>query len=139
MYTVYRIVNTVYSSMLFQSGEEETSLSEVTNRELIEIPRKDELSVLKNRSYSGMCDGWMDELRKELLTRCPTVANILSTLLDCSVEKLEKHLSPLCLLYEVITFIRCHHLSRIQRINTVLMIEGKASGNVIYFELILQH
>ena len=87
-----------------------------------------------------MCeDNWMDEVRKELLTRCPTVANILSTLLDCSVEKPEKHLSPLCLLYEVITFIRCHHLSWIQRINTVLMIEGNASGNVSYFELILQH
>ena len=42
-----------------------------------------------------MCeDNWMDEVRKELLTRCHTVANILSTLLDCSVEKPEKHLSP---------------------------------------------
>ena len=86
-----------------------------------------------------MCeDNWMDEVRKELLTRCPTVASILSTLLDCSMKKPEKRLPPLCLLYGVIMFIRCHHLSRIQRINTVLMTEGKASGNVSYFEILQQ-
>ena len=108
----------------------------LANRELIEIARKDEPSVLRNISYNGMCkDHWMDEVRKGLLTRCPTAANILSTLLDCTMEMPEKRLPPLCLLYGVIMFIRSHHLSQIQQINTVLMTEGKASVNVSYFDV----
>ena len=121
-----------------KSGKKETGLLEAADRELIEIARKDKPSVFRNRSYGGMCeDNWMDEVRKELLT-LPAVASILSTLLDCSMEKPEKCLLPLCLLYGVIMFIRCHHLSRIQRINTVLITEGKASANVSYFEILQQ-
>ena len=101
------------------------------HHELIEIARKEQPSILRNRSYSGLCEeNWMEEVRKELLTRCPTVAKILSTLLDCSISSIEKRLPQMCLLYGVMAFTRCQYLSRIQRINTVLMTEGKASTNV---------
>ena len=64
----------------------------------------------------------MEGVRKELLTRCPTVANILSTLLDCSISSTEKRLPQMCLLYGVVTFTHCQY--------QILMTEGKASANV---------
>jgi hypothetical protein len=72
----------------------------------------------------------MTEVTKEISTRCPTVGKILSTLLDCSLENPGKKLPLLCLIYGIIMFMRCHELSRIQRINTVLLTEGQASKNV---------
>jgi hypothetical protein len=54
----------------------------------------------------------------------------LSSLLDCDLTNPGKKLPPMCLLYGVILFLRCHELSRIQRINTVLLVQGKATTNV---------
>lgn len=101
------------------------------NKELVNVARRDEPSVLRDRTYSGLSqETWMVEIVNELSTRCPTVAEILSSLLDCSMGNPEKKLPPLCLIYSIIMFMRCHELSRVQRINTVLLTEGKASSNV---------
>ncbi len=35
-----------------------------------------------------------------------------------------------CLIYGIVMFLRCHELSRIQRINSALLIEGHTSVNV---------
>ena len=72
----------------------------------------------------------MSEIVNELSTKCPTVSKILSSLFDCSMINPEKKLPPICLIYSIIMFMRCHELSRVQRINTVLLTEGKASSNV---------
>ncbi len=99
--------------------------------ELVDVARRDPPSVLRKRSYGGLCqENWMTEVASELTTRCPTVAKILSTLLDCDLTNPGKKLPPICLLYGIITFLRCHELSRIQRINTVLLVQGKAATNV---------
>jgi hypothetical protein len=98
----------------------------VAERELVDVARRDPQSVL----YGGLCqENWMTEVTSELTTRCPTVAKILSTLLDCDLTNRGKKLPPICLLYGIITFLRCHELSRIQRINTVLLVQvqGKAT------------
>lgn len=101
------------------------------NKELVNIARRDEPSVLRDRTYGGLSqETWMVEVVKELRIRCPTVAEILSSLLDCSLLDPGKKLPPICLIYSIIMFMRCHELSRIQRINTVLLTEGKASSNV---------
>lgn len=103
----------------------------MANNELMNIARRNEPSVLRNRSYVGLSqEQWMSEIITELSTRCPTVADILSNLLDCSMESLGKKLSPICLIYSIIMFIRNHELSRVQRINTVILTDGKASTNV---------
>lgn len=103
----------------------------VADKELVNIARRDEPSVLRDRTYDGLSqETWMVEVVKELRIRCPTVAEILSSLLDCSLLDPGKKLPPICLIYSIIMFMRCHELSRIQRINTVLLTEGKASSNV---------
>jgi hypothetical protein len=101
------------------------------NKELVNIARRDEPSVLRDRTYGGLAqETWMVAILNELSTKCPTVAEILSSFLDCSMLNPEKKLPPICLIYSIIMFMRCHELSRVQRINTVLLTEGKASSNV---------
>ena len=103
----------------------------VADTELMNVARRDMPSVLRNRSYEGLCqDNWMAEVTSEISTRCPTVAQILSTLLGCDLAVPEKSLPPICLIYGIIMFMKCKELSRIQRINTVLLTEGKATTNV---------
>ena len=98
------------------------------DRELIEIARRSEPSVLTQRTYDGMSvANWMPEVIAELSTRCPTVYQILARLLESSYRPERKN-SAMCFIYGVIS--RFHELSRIQRINTVLLIQGQTSVNV---------
>ena len=101
------------------------------NKELIDVARiRTEPSVLRQRGYDGMSsDSWMSEVLEELATRCPVTNGILSTLLESSIYP-EKKLPAVCLIYGIMMFLRCHELSRIQRINSVLLIEGQSSVNV---------
>ena len=100
------------------------------NKELVEVARKSEPSVLRQRDCDGMsAEAWMSEVLGELATRCPVVNNILSSLLESTIYP-EKKSPAICLIYGIIMFLRCHELSRIQRINSVLLVEGQASLNV---------
>ena len=45
----------------------------------------------------------------------------------------EKNAASLALIYGIIMFKRCHEISRLQRLNTVLFSEGNASKEVIEF------
>ena len=107
----------------------------VADKELVEVARRSDPSTLTKRSYDGMsAEDWMSEVHKELSTRCPTVSHILSSLLD-SNHYPEKKNPAMCLIYGIIMFLRCHELSRIQRINSVLLIQGQASVNVSINEI----
>ncbi len=109
------------------------SLSNVlnqANKELIEIARRSDASVLRQRGYDGLSsDDWMTNVLKEMATRCPVVNEILSSPLECSIHPDKKN-PAVCLIYGIMMFLRCHELSRIQRINSVLLIQGQASANV---------
>jgi hypothetical protein len=102
------------------------------NKELLEVARRSNPSVLRQRSFHGLSsETWMTELINEMKTRCPVAHQILSGLLENSIYP-EKRNPALCLIYGIIMFLRCHELSRIQRINSVLLIQGQASVNVSY-------
>ena len=100
------------------------------NEELVEIARRSKPSVLRKRSYEGMSnENWKTEVMNELSTRCPVVSDILSKLLDIMYLS-EKKIPAACLIYGIIMFLRCHELSQIQRINTILLTQGHASTTV---------
>ena len=89
---------------------------DLAHKELIEIARRSEPSVLRKRSYDGMSEiNWMAEVAKELSTRCPVVNNIQLNVLDHR-EYNESKNAALCLIYGIIMFLRSHELSRIHRI-----------------------
>ena len=100
------------------------------DKELIEVARRSRPSVLRQRSFDGLSsETWVEELISEMTTRCPMAHQILCRLLQSSIHP-EKTNPALCLIYGIIMFLRCHELSRIQRINSVLLIQGQASVNV---------
>ena len=100
------------------------------NKELVEIARRSDPSVLRQRAYDGMSsENWMSQVNQELSTRCPIVNSILSSLLESSYNP-EKKRAAICLIYGIIMFSRNHELSRIQRINTILLTQGQASVDV---------
>ena len=100
------------------------------NKELIEVARRSDASVLRQRGYDGLsAEGWMAQVLKEMATRCPVVNNILCGLLENNIYPDKKN-PAICLIYGIMMFLRSHELSRIQRINSVLLIQGQASINV---------
>ena len=109
---------------------ESASLIGKANKELVEVARRSEPSVLRERSFEGLvADNWMSEVKNELTVRCPVVNNILSVLLDMSHHQ-DKKEAALCLIYGIIMHLRCHELSRVQRINSIIVTHGQASVNV---------
>ena len=129
------IIKDVHSVFLFdfiKGGAEDSSLSNVltvANTELFEIARRSDASVLRERFYCGLSsENWMLDVTKEMATRCPVVNEMLSSLLECSIYP-DKKKPAVCLIYGIM-FLKRHELSRIQRINSVLLIQGQASANV---------
>ena len=111
----------------------DTSLVNIVeaNKELIEVARRSESSVLRNRTFDGLAN----EVLAELETRCPIVNNILCALLERTVHP-DKKTPAISLIYGIILFMRCNELSRIQRVNSVLLLQGHASVNVSDYSLI---
>ena len=58
-----------------------------------------------------------------------TVFRILSSMVNYDSNR--ENIASLVILYAIIMFRRCHELSRVQRVNTVLLAEEKASREVI--------
>ena len=120
-----------------RSGDMTTKVLLGADRELVETARRNEPSILRQRGYDGMSAAtWMSEVIAELSTRCPTVYQILASLLE-STYRPERKNPAMCLIYGIIMFLRCHELSRIQRNNTVLLIQGKASVNVSIVDYVI--
>lgn len=100
------------------------------NKELIEVARRSESSVLRSRSFDGLADeSWVAKVLAELETRCPIVNSILCALLERTVHP-DKKTPAISLIYGVIMFMPCHELSRIQCVNSVLLLQGHASVNM---------
>ncbi len=102
----------------------------VANKELIEVARRSDPSVLKQRDYGVLSsESWMSDVLKEMESRCPMVHKILCSLLESDIYP-DKKKPGICLIYGIIMFLRCHELSRVQRINSILLAQGHASVNV---------
>ena len=102
----------------------------VANKELVEVARRSDPSVLRQRDYAGLSsESWMSDILKEMESRCPMLNKILCSLLESNIYPNKKK-PGICLIYSTIMFLRCHELSRVQRINSMLLAQGHASVNV---------
>ena len=121
-----------FNTIILNNFKTDQILAEA-NKELIHVARWSQPSAPRERGFGGLSsDTWMSEALGELSTRCPTVNNILCGLLESAVYPEKKNLA-LCLIYGIINLLRCHESSRIQRINSVMLIEDQASVNVSCF------
>ena len=112
-----------YESVPFQD------ILAVINDELRNVASRNTASVLRKRDFDGLSSFSLESMVDELKTLCPVVFRILSELLELSYNK-EKKIAPLCLVYGVVMFKRCHELSFLQRINTVLLADSDANTEV---------
>ena len=101
------------------------------DKELVNVARRETSSVLRARGYDAMNTLSFTEIIKEIQTLCPTVFSFLSHMIFLSSSPEDKTV-PLALTYGIIMFNRCKEMSRIQRVNTVLLTEGDASTEVHY-------
>ena len=91
--------------------------------------------VIRDRGYPGMSSLNSEEIIKEVEMQCPTVFKLLSQMIQLS-HNYDKKTAPLALVYGIIMFKRCKELSRVQRVNTVLLNDGGASQRCVYRELL---
>lgn len=111
------------------------------DKELLELARRSNNSVLRERGYTGMSTLNFAEIVTALQNSCPTVYSFLSRMIQLDINS-DKKVAPLVLIYAILLFTRCKNLSRVQRVNTVLLTEGDASHevyclHVIYIESII--
>lgn len=97
--------------------------------ELREVSRRSTKSVLRERNFTGLSNVDFAEIVSEIKTLCPLVHTLLSGMLEMDVAS-EKKTVSLALIYSLIMFRRCHKLSRVQRVNTVLLCGGDANQEV---------
>ena len=75
-----------------------------------------------------------EEILAEMERVCPTVFKILSSMIQFDLDR-DKTAASLVLIYGIVMFKRCHELSRLQRLNTVLLSDGNASKEVYYIDI----
>ena len=105
-----------------------TPYKSIIGNELEVVARRSTNSLLMQKNYTGLCSLNLDDIVQEMRHFCPTVYDILSTMLD--MDNKEKKNPTLCLVYGLIMFRRFHELSLFQRINTLILIEGNANQQV---------
>ena len=95
--------------------------------------RRSANSVLRKRDYDGLSKLTWKEIFVEIEKNCPTTMHFLVTLVNGNLDHTEeKKVPPICLMYAIPMFLRVPELSRLQRLNTVLLTEGGASKMVSY-------
>ena len=88
--------------------------------------RRSENSVLRKKEYEGLSDLSWKEIYVEIESKCPATMQFLITLANGKHAD-EKKMPPVCLMYSISMFLRVPELSRLQRLNTILLSDGGTS------------
>ena len=90
-------------------------------------------SVLRDRGFPSM-SALNEDIVKEVEMQCPTVFKLLSQMIQLS-QNYDRKTASLALIYGIIMFGRYKEMSRVQRVNTVLLNDGGASQEVCLLKL----
>ena len=97
--------------------------------ELVEIARRETMSVFSRRRISWFV--FFHFRRDRSRNAKPMPYGIQDPLPDVATwPQTKKNTAPLALIYGIVMFRRFHELSRIQRLNTVLLADGNVSKEV---------
>ena len=97
--------------------------------ELTDVARRETKSVLRDRGFPDLASFTFEEILSEMQSLCPKVFKIVSVMFQLDFNA-EWNTPPLVLVYGMVMFRRFQELSRIQRLNTVLLSDGNASKEV---------
>ncbi len=115
-----------------ETHDQVNNLLTIMQKELLDVARRETNSLLRQKNYDALSSLSFHDILDEMKNRCPTVFQILSNMLQYDTNR-EKNTASLVLMYAVLMFRRCHELSSIQRINTVLLAEGNANREVNFY------
>ena len=104
------------------------------DKELLEVARRETMSVLRDRGYTALSSFTFEEILAEMKRLCPTVFKILSSMIQFDLDW-DKTTVPLVLIHGIVMFKRSHEMSRLQRLNTVLLSDGNTSEEVYYIDI----
>ena len=99
----------------------------------LEVARRVTESVLRDRGFPSM-SALNEDIVKEVEMQCPTVFKLLSQMIQLS-QNYDRKTASLALIYGIIMFGRYKEMSRVQRVNTVLLNDGGASQEVCLLKL----
>ena len=78
--------------------------------------------MLRQNDFENLCTLDFEEIVRELENSSPFSNTVLSVMIDEKYNR-DKKIAPLCMIYSMIMFRSCHEMSKLQRINTVLLAE----------------
>jgi len=100
------------------------------NEHCTSLTKRKQPSVLLQKDYPDMVAFDWNVLIKEMSSRCPLLLDIFLTVVQKNKTTLDSVLLPMGLCYAILMQQRNHELSLVQRINTILLTEGKAKSQV---------
>ena len=100
------------------------------NTELVEVARRENNSVLRDRDFNGLASLSFSDIETKIETSCPSFYQFLHTAIEYEHDT-EKKQAAFVLVYSIIMFKRCHELSKLQRVNSVLLMESGATLQVL--------
>ena len=108
--------------------ELKTVVFKSVDEELKTMCSRSENSVLRKHYYDSLSKLTWKEIFVEIEKNCPTTMHFLVTLVDGNVDLTDEKKIPLiCLMYAIPMFLTVPELSKLQRLNTVLLTEGGAT------------
>ena len=99
------------------------------NEEMFNMCRRSENSALRKRGYEGLSEISWKEIYVEMSKNCPTMTQFLITMVD-GMDTEGRKMAPVCLLYSIPMFLRVPEMSRLQRLNTILLTDSGATKMV---------
>ena len=82
------------------------------NSELVEVARRENNSVLRDRDFNGLASLSFSDIETEIETSCPLFYQFLHTAIEYEHDT-EKKQAAFVLVYSIIMFRRCHELSKL--------------------------
>ena len=111
------------------------SKKEITSKiqeELIYVARRNTKSVLAKRDFDALSNVDFKEIIEEMKRLCPTVYDIVFSMLEMDTGT-ENKIPTMALVYSLTMFKRFREMSLLQRLNTLLLIDGDANQEVIKY------
>ena len=100
------------------------------------VARRDTKSILQRRDFDTLSHVNFNEIVEEIQRLCPTLYKLVFSMLEMDINA-EKKIPAMVLIYSITMFKRFHEMSMLQRLNTLLLIDGDANQEVSHTQKLI--
>ena len=98
--------------------------------ELKRVAQRDTNSILRQKDFDTLANLNLMKIVDEMIRICPTAYEVIFALLEMDVN-FERKIPAMVLIYGLIMFKRFHEMSLLQRLNSLILIDGDANQEVL--------